>query len=205
MTPPEEVPMTAALSLPALDSKQDWTVDDLASLPEDLRYELIDGRLILSSPTGPHQELGVEIVLALRLNCPDGFRPFTDLSLRVNQRNEPRPDVVVAGLERIHRSPIPAEDVLLAVEVISPDSHFRDMYAKARVYAAAGIAHYWVVDPMFDSGIVLTEYRRGEKGEYELISSTSKVFTTDVPYPTTIDLPALTIAREAMLAHTKPR
>jgi hypothetical protein len=38
-----------------LPDRQDWTVDDLASLPEDLRYELIDGRLILPSPTAIHQ------------------------------------------------------------------------------------------------------------------------------------------------------
>ncbi len=44
--------MTAALHLPdLLRDKQDWTVDDLASLPDDLHYELIDGRLLLPSPT----------------------------------------------------------------------------------------------------------------------------------------------------------
>jgi hypothetical protein len=40
--------LTAALNLP---DKQDWTVDDLASFPKDLRYELIDGRLILPCPS----------------------------------------------------------------------------------------------------------------------------------------------------------
>src|SRR4051812_18933884 len=43
--------MTAALHLPAHWDEREWTVDDLASLPEDLRYELIDGRLVLPSPT----------------------------------------------------------------------------------------------------------------------------------------------------------
>ena len=53
MTAPcEEDPLTAALNLP---DKQEWTVDDLASLPKDLRYELVDGRLILPSPTAIHQ------------------------------------------------------------------------------------------------------------------------------------------------------
>jgi hypothetical protein len=40
--------------------------------------------------------------------------------------------------------------------------------------------------------VVLTEFRIGAGGQYELITSTNKVFTTDVPYPATIDLPALT-------------
>jgi Uma2 family endonuclease len=196
--------MTAALSLPELQDKQDWTVDDLASLPEDLRYELIDGRLLLPSPTVAHQEPCVEILLALRLHCPPGLKPVLDLSLRINSRNEPRPDVVVIGLDHVDRSPVPVEDAILAVEVISPDSHFRDMYAKARVYAAAGVANYWVVDPMFPAGMVLTEYRPGRSGEYEIVRSTNKVFETDMPYPVTIDLPALTASRKALLEHAKP-
>jgi hypothetical protein len=59
--------MTAALKLPSLlDEKQDWTVDDLASLPKDLRYELIDGRLILPSPTYFHQEICYQLATMLR-------------------------------------------------------------------------------------------------------------------------------------------
>jgi hypothetical protein len=37
--PIEEEPMAAVLSL---SERQDFTVDDLAGLPEDLRYELLD-------------------------------------------------------------------------------------------------------------------------------------------------------------------
>ena len=100
--------MTAALKLPSLlDEKQDWTVDDLASLPQDLRYELIDGRLILPSPTGVHQDICLELALMLRPDCPPGYRPIVDLSLEVNRRNEPRPDVVVLRKRFATRSPAP--------------------------------------------------------------------------------------------------
>jgi Uma2 family endonuclease len=187
--PGEEGSMTAALCLP---DKQDWTVDDLASLPEDLRYELIDGRLVLPSPTGFHQILGVELVIALRAGCPSGYKPVPDLSLAINRRNEPRPDVVVVRKGQLTRSPVPVEIALLAVEVVSPDSHFRDMYAKAKIYAAAGVENYWVIDPMFKDGIVLSQFRPGPSGDYEMVGSTRQVFTTDVPFPVTIDLPGLT-------------
>jgi Uma2 family endonuclease len=191
----EEDLMTAALSLP---DKQDWTVDDLASLPKDLRYELIDGRLILPSPTGFHQILGVELVIALRAGCPPGYKPVPDLSLKINSHNEPRPDVVVVRKGQLTRSPVPVENALLAVEVVSPDSHFRDLHAKTKVYAAAGVENYWVIDPMFKEGIVLSWFRPGPSGEYEMIGSTCQVFTTDVPFPVTIDLPELTaMLREA--------
>jgi Uma2 family endonuclease len=194
--------MTAALNLP---DRQDWTVDDLASLPKDLRYELVDGRLILPSPTAIHQDIGVEVLLALRAACPADFMPVVDLSLKVNHRNEPRPDVVVIHRDRANVSPVPVEDAILAVEVISPDSHFRDMYAKAKVYAAAGVANYWVIDPLHDDGIVLTEFRPGVTGDYEIVGSTSQVFTTDVPYPVSIDVPALTARRKALIEGSRPR
>ena len=54
---------------------------------------------------------------------------------------------------------------------------------------------YWIVDPTFDGGVVLTEFRIGVDGYYEIVASTNRVFTTDVPYPITIDVPALTELR----------
>ena len=189
--------MTAALNLP---DKQDWTVDDLASLPADLRYELIDGRLILPSPTLIHQDIGVRILMALQVDCPPGLMPALHISLDVDHRNEPRPDVVVVRPIHANITPLPVADAVLAVEVISPGSHFRDMYAKAKVYARAAVPSYWVVDPLFEDGIVLTEFRPGDNGVYEIVTSTNKVFTTDVPYPVTIDLPKLTERRRALIA-----
>ncbi|WP_203779943.1 Uma2 family endonuclease [Paractinoplanes rishiriensis] len=189
--------MTAALKLPSLlDEKQDWTVDDLASLPPDLRYELIDGRLIVPSPTGFPQILGVEIVLALRPSCPPGYAPAPDLSLSIDRRNEPRPDVVVIPERELHRSPVPVSNALLAVEFVSPSSHFRDMTAKAAAYATAGVRGYWVVNPAVPDGIVLTEFRMGADAGYDMVTSTNKVFETTEPYPVTLDLPALTRVRD---------
>ncbi|HEV8566166.1 MAG TPA: Uma2 family endonuclease [Actinoplanes sp.] len=193
--------MTAALNLP---DKQDWTVDDLASLPKDLRYELIDGRLILPSPTAIHQDIGVRVLMALEANCPRDLMVVLDLSLKVDYRNEPRPDVVVIKRSRANVSPVPVGDAILAVEVLSPDWHFRDMYAKAKVYAAAEVAHYWVIDPLDQHGIVLTEFGPGDNGSYEILRSTDKVFAAEAPYPVTVDLPALTARCQATLGHARP-
>lgn len=189
--------MTAALKLPSpLDEERDWTVDDLASLPKDLRYELIDGRLILPSPTFLHQDICFELVAMLRPNCPPGYRAVIDVSLEVDGRNEPRPDVVVARQSVGLRSPAPIQAALLVAEVISPTSHFRDMDAKKKLFAAARVGSYWVIDPTYDKGVVLTEFRLGDDGHYETVTNTDKVFTTDVPYPATIDLPRLTELRD---------
>jgi Uma2 family endonuclease len=197
---PEEKLVTAALHLPGLRDKQDWTTDDLASLPEGLRYELIDGRLILPSSTLSHQVLGVELVLMLRPNCPPGYAPVPDLSLDIDRRNEPRPDVVVTDLRYAMRSPVPVDGAMLVIEIISPTSHFRDMNAKTKIYAAAGVESYWVVDPTFDGDVVMTVLQRSVNGLYEQVASTDKVFSTEVPYPITLDLPALTALRDRYLA-----
>ncbi|WP_235965981.1 hypothetical protein [Micromonospora rubida] len=57
--------MTAA---PILPERHEWTVDDLS---KDLPYELINGRLILPSPTLLHQDMCVELA-DLRLLATDG-------------------------------------------------------------------------------------------------------------------------------------
>ncbi|WFF09070.1 Uma2 family endonuclease [Micromonospora sp. WMMD1076] len=82
--------MTAA---PILRERHEWTVDDLGELPKDLPYELINGRLIVPSPTLLHQDMCVRLLLALEVNCPKEYQVGIDLSMRVDHRNEPRPDV----------------------------------------------------------------------------------------------------------------
>ncbi|SCF39416.1 Endonuclease, Uma2 family (restriction endonuclease fold) [Micromonospora purpureochromogenes] len=184
---------------PILPERSEWTVDDLGDLPKDLPYELINGRLILPSPTALHQDLCVRILLALEINCPPEYLVSIDLSMRVDRRNEPRPDVVAIRREHADRSPVPVEDALLAVEVISPTSVFRDMYDKARVYAHAGVQTYWVVDPLRER-MTLTEFVLGPKGEYEAVAHTDDVFVTERPWKVSVDLPALTARRAGLLA-----
>ncbi|WP_431935094.1 Uma2 family endonuclease [Micromonospora sp. RP3T] len=189
--------MTAA---PILPERHEWTVDDLGDLPKDLPYELINGRLIVPSPTAVHQELCVELLLALRVNCPPEFLVTIDLSMQVDRRNEPRPDVVVIRRKHAGRSPVPVEDALLAVEVVSPTSHFRDLYDKAKVYARAGVGSYWVVDPQHER-IALTEYTLGGAArEYEQLIHTEDLFVTERPWKVSVDLPALTARRNDLLA-----
>ncbi|MFI1192584.1 Uma2 family endonuclease [Micromonospora sp. NPDC020750] len=188
--------MTAA---PILPERHEWTVDDLGDLPKDLPYELINGRLIVPSPTLLHQDMCVELLLALRTNCPTEYQVGIDLSMRVDRRNEPRPDVVAVRRGNADRSPLPVEDALLAVEVVSPTSTFRDMYDKAKVYAHAGVRSYWVVDPLPER-VTLTEYALGAGREYAQVTHTEDLFVTELPWKVSVDLPALTARRNGLLA-----
>ncbi|MDG4792546.1 Uma2 family endonuclease [Micromonospora sp. WMMD1082] len=191
--------MTVAPMLPIPPERSEWTVDDLGDLPADLPYELVNGRLIVPSPTALHQDLCVELLLALRVNCPPEYLVSIDLSMRIDRRNEPRPDVVAIRREHANRSPVPVEDALLAVEVIPPTSTFRDLYDKARVYARAGVRGYWVVDPLHEK-ISLTEYTLSPGGEYDVVAHTEDLFVSERPWKVSVDLPALTARRAGLLA-----
>lgn len=187
--------MTAA---PILPERREWTVGDLGELPKDLNYELINGRLVLPSATPIHQEIMGEVWYALRANCPSEYFVSMDQSLEIDRRNEPRPDVVVIRAEHANRSPVPVRDALLAVEVFSPSSTFRDLHEKTGVYARAGIQTYWVVDALHEK-MILTELLLAEDGTYRPGVQTDEVFTTERPWKVTIDLPALTARRDRVL------
>jgi Uma2 family endonuclease len=199
--PPEEEPMTAALRLQDLNlpDKTDWTVDDVANLPEDLYYELIDGRLVLAPTPKPiHTEISVDVVCALRLNRPEDRRPLGEQSVMIDSRNEPRPDAVVVRNTpaALDRSPLMAADVSLVVEIVSPSSKTTDREVKKKLYAYAGIPAYWIIDTLA-AHITLTQYLLGSDGVYRQRLHTAERVTLDDPWPVTLDLPAWTDLRNA--------
>lgn len=180
-----------------------WTVDDVARLPEDLHYELIDGRLVLPPSALPiHQFVGRQTANALDVNCPDGLMSTEDQSVLVNGVNEPRPDVVLYKESGADRTPILVADVLLAVEIISPDSTTRDRRLKASLYAAAGIPAYWLIDLLAER-ITFTEFLL-ENGEYRQNVHTDGLVTIDRPWTTTLDLPAWTQRRDRIRSGAGP-
>jgi Uma2 family endonuclease len=199
--PFEEEPMTAAVHL---SDKRDWTVDDVASLPEDLHYELINGRLALSpSPLPFHQFVGNEVVYSLRERLPREYFLATDLSVLVDSRNEPRPDVVVMRRKGAGRTPVLAADVLVVVEVISPESTVRDRQDKRKIYAYAGIPAYWIIDPLAER-VTFTQLLLGPGGAYHQHVQTDGCVTIDQPWEFTLDLPEWTQIRDEVREDTPP-
>ena len=48
-----------------------WRFDELADLPDDdHRYEVVDGRLVVTPPGHRHQAIGAELLFQLRARCP---------------------------------------------------------------------------------------------------------------------------------------
>ena len=195
--------MSAAQLLGRDPGNGGYTVADLHALPDDgPRYELIDGSITVSpSATTEHNFIGRAVANALDESNPgNDYVIGTDQSATVDDHNEPRPDVTVARADAAWRvTPFPISELVLAVEVVSPRSSWiRDTETKRALYARAGVPSYWIVMPEDDSPtIALAELVLDETtGQYAYRTPyTTEVFTTDRPWPVTLDLPALTEKR----------
>jgi Uma2 family endonuclease len=128
-----------------------WTVDEfheLAGLPvfEDRKMILVDGEILAMPPANHPHDMGIgscQDALELIFSKND-FWIRIQMALPFGQRTDPIPDLaVVAGARLTHwRQPSTA---LLIVDV-SDTSIDYDAGDKADLYAAAGIADYWVLD-----------------------------------------------------------
>lgn len=113
---------------------------------EDDRLELIDGWVIAKMAKGPAHEYatgrGEEL---LRVRVPVGWHVRNQSPITL-PGSEPEPDLsVVRGSRGEYRDHHPnAQDVALLVEV--SDTSLVTDRVKGRVYGAAGIAEYWIVN-----------------------------------------------------------
>lgn len=173
-----------------------WFAEDLDRLPEAPRHtELIDGALVfmMSPQRWWHGEVVTDLTLALRAQAPDGFRVGREMTIRLDVRNRPEPDLVVTTApydpDRTWFAP---EDVKLVVEVVSPESAHRDRTVKLRKYAEAGIPHYWCIEDE-DGAAVVHVYELDEPtGAYAPAGIFRKALQRPVPFEIGIDLDKLT-------------
>ena len=128
-----------------------YTVDDLFTLPDlPPHTELIDGSLVFASPQRDFHSTMIDLlVTGLRRTVPKELKVRREMTVVLDRRNGPEPDVSVVRAGAVTGPDLTrfeAKDVLLAVEVVSPDSEARDRDAKPRKYAAAGIPYFWLVE-----------------------------------------------------------
>jgi Uma2 family endonuclease len=174
--------------------EQGWTADDLDRIPNlPTHTELLDGGLFFMSPQKAfHRKVIDLLVRELIAQLPAGHQVVREMSVWIDRYNRPEPDVMVlkpGTPEDDDTTWHPVAAVLLAVEVVSPDSAKRDEQIKPIKYAEAGIRHYWRID-------------RDAVGEpvcytYELDPATSRyqpagvchgVIKTNRPFDLAIDL-----------------
>jgi Uma2 family endonuclease len=112
------------------------------------RVELIDGEIVQMFPIGRrHTAFVVNLTQLLVVRLASHALVFVQSPIVLTEDTEPQPDLAV-----VRRRAVPykereahAEDVLLLIEVADPSLAY-DRSTKLRLYAAAGIPEYWIVD-----------------------------------------------------------
>ncbi|MFG3699090.1 Uma2 family endonuclease [Micromonospora sp. NPDC047620] len=148
---------------PIRQQRADYTLEDLLNLPDDApRVELVDGVVqVTPSPTLGHQDISFLLRLWLHTHAPRDLRAAQDVGVELTVNTSRRPDVLLCRAEvPSDRSLVRPDDVVLAVEIVSPGTRRVDRFAKPGEYAAAGIPFYWRIE---QDPVHLYAYRRGER------------------------------------------
>ena len=139
----------------ALRQEVIYTTEDIYSLPDGKRAELIDGQIYyMSPPNRRHQKISgvlyATIYNYIKSNngsCEVYSSPFA-VSLNEDDTTYVEPDIsVICDTSKLNdRGCVGAPDWI--VEIVSPSSKQMDYFIKLFKYRTAGVREYWIVDPI---------------------------------------------------------
>jgi Uma2 family endonuclease len=161
---------------------------DAGILTEDDRVELLNGQLSEMRPQSPEHAAIVRWLTTwlIRGLDPEVASVDPQLPLRMSPVSMPEPDVaIVPAGNYAHAHPAEA---LLVIEV-ALSSRGLDLGTKAEIYAAAGVAEYWVVDLPARVVHVHSAPAGGRYGERQAVST--GVLRPPVPDAPGVDVQAL--------------
>ncbi len=147
-----------------------FTYEDYRNTPDDIRYELHDGELIVvPAPNMAHQGISTTLLrlidtLVYLRKLGKVFHAPRDVVF--SDTEVVQPDLIFVSNERSH---ILTENNIrgapeLIIEILSPSTAGRDRTFKRTLYERHGVKEYWMVDP---SARNITILLLGESG-YEL-------------------------------------
>ena len=173
-------------------SRIKFTYEDYRHTPEDKRYELLDGELIMvpASRTA-HQRTSRDILIPINTFVAEndlGEVFIAPCDVVLSDTDVVQPDLLFVSKERSH---IINEDNIrgapdLVIEILSPSTAQRDRTLKRTLYALHGVPEYWQADTDAKIAMVLTldngEYKvAGIYGEGQtLVSPLLQGFTLDI-------------------------
>ena len=134
-------------------TKIKFTYNDYLQLPEDKRYELIEGEFFMvPSPNTSHQDALQNLFRTLDTyvrNRGLGKIYLAPLDILLSEVNVLQPDLLFISRERLgiitDKNIQGAPD--LVVEILSPATAQRDKELKQKLYAKFGVREYWIADP----------------------------------------------------------
>jgi Uma2 family endonuclease len=189
-----------AVSLDSWKSGERLSLDDWIALPEDDSHhvELVEGVLQVSpKPVTNHQRVALRLGIQLERLLPPELETLLEVDVvivsgSVATVRSPDAVVVQSSLADTNPARYRAEDLLVAVEILSPGSSRTDKVVKFAEYAEAGIPSYWLID--VEPPVSMSTYRL-INGEYELDAEGADKVVVASPAPLTIDVRALGASR----------
>ena len=138
--------------MPATETQRIYTYRDYLEWGEDVRRELIDGRVydMTPAPSRTHQRISMELSVQIRNHlgretpCEVYAAPF---DVRI-------PDTDDRGCRG-------APDWI--IEITSPSTASKDYIEKLALYEKHGVREYWIVHPVDQ---IVMVYRIAEEGRY---------------------------------------
>lgn len=137
-----------------LPQERIYTTDDIYTLPDGQRAELIDGHIYyMAPPSRKHQLISGELFTRIHNyikskggSCEPYIAPFA-VFLNEDDRNYVEPDIsVICDTTKLtDKGCMGAPDWI--IEIVSPGSRRMDYYTKLFKYRMAGVREYWIVDP----------------------------------------------------------
>ena len=134
--------------------EETYTIDDIYTLPEGKRAELVDGHMyMMAPPSRRHQKFSMELSSIIREyirshkgKCEVYAAPFAVyLEESTNTYVEPDISVICDPNKLDDRGCNGAPDWV--IEIVSPFSKKMDYLLKLLKYRSCGVKEYWIVDP----------------------------------------------------------
>ncbi len=144
-----------------------FTVKDYMTTPNDRRFQLLDGELILAPPpANQHQTIVLALANVLSpivLERHLGKIWIAPFDVALSEHDVAQPDILFVSGPRSH---IITEANIqgapdLVVEILSPGTEDYDRGYKRILYSRHGVKEYWLVDPAAETVEVLTQQTEG--------------------------------------------
>ena len=150
-----------------LKEKKRVTYNDYLTLPEEKRYEIMEGELFMvPAPDFYHQIVSGNIEFPLmefvkKRNL--GIVVDAPVDVVLSSEDVLQPDILFITRERRHiitkKNVSGAPD--LVIEILSPSTQERDKLVKRDIYSKYGVKEYWIVDPVGKNIEVMTIGSKG--------------------------------------------
>jgi Uma2 family endonuclease len=159
------------MGVAASEHTEPFTEEQFFALPHtSQRHELVDGTIVMSpAPSRLHQRIAFRLATILDQAVPAGLEVQEAVNVRLASGRIVIPDVAVltsvGGVDLV----VPAAEVLLMVEIISPSTDQIDRLLKPGLAAQAGIPFFVLIQPQEPAVSV----RKLDNGSYQEIAAAS--------------------------------